>query len=183
MRLLAILALALAAAAPEPTLQQSADRLVSTSEIPGVITLLERDGHRTVVAAGLADVARRRRLRPDDRFWAGSVTKSFVATVVMQLVAERRLRLGDTVESLLPGRLREGRRIRLRNLLNHTSGLPDYMTLEPWRSAVARDPRVVIPPRRLVSSAARLPLEFAPGSRAEYSNTNYLVLAEILERR
>ena len=56
------------------------------------------------------------------------------------------------------------------------------MSLEPWRSAVARNPRVVIPPRRLVSSAARLPLEFRPGSRASYSNTNYLVLAEILER-
>jgi D-alanyl-D-alanine carboxypeptidase len=183
MRLLAILALALVAAAPEPSLQQSADRLVATSEIPGVITLLERDGRRTIVAAGLADVARQRPLRPDDRFWAGSVTKSFGATVVMQLVAERRLRLDATVESLLPGRLRAGRRIRLRNLLNHTSGIPDYMTLEPWRSAVARNPRVVIPPRRLVSSAARLPLEFAPGSRAEYSNTNSLVLAEILERR
>jgi D-alanyl-D-alanine carboxypeptidase len=186
MRLLAVLALTgavAAGAAPQPTLQQSADRLVAASEIPGVITLLEVDGRRTVVAAGLADVARRRPLRPDDRFWVGSVTKSFVATVVMQLVAEGRLSLDATVESLLPGRLREGRRIRLRNLLNHTSGIPDYMRLEPWQSAVARNPRVVVPPRRLVSSAAHLPLEFEPGSRAEYSNTNYLVLAEILERR
>jgi D-alanyl-D-alanine carboxypeptidase len=86
------------------------------------------------------------------------------------------------VSKLLPGRLREGRRIRLRNLLNHTSGIPDYLELEPWRSAVARNPRVVISARRLVSSAARLPLEFRPGSQASYSNTNYLVLAEILER-
>ncbi len=86
------------------------------------------------------------------------------------------------MERLLPGRLREGPRIRLRNLLNHTSGIPDYMRLEPWGSAVSRNPRVVIPARRLVSSAAGLPLEFAPGSQAEYSNTNYLVLAEIVER-
>jgi D-alanyl-D-alanine carboxypeptidase len=105
-----------------------------------------------------------------------------VATVVTQLVAQRRLGLDDTVNRLLPGRLRAGRRIRLRHLLNHTSGIPDYMNLEPWSSAVARNPRVVIPPRRLVSSAASLSLEFRPGSQASYSNTNYLVLAEILER-
>jgi D-alanyl-D-alanine carboxypeptidase len=187
MRSLAALALAsvlLGGAGPPPQeeLQRAADRLVTTSEIPAVITLFEQDGRQTVVAAGHADLAARRKARPGDRFWVGSVTKAFVATLVMQLVAEHRLRLDDTVDRLVPGRLRAGRQIRLRNLLNHTSGIPDYMSLEPWRSAVARNPRVVIPPRRLVSSAARLPLEFRPGSRASYSNTNYLVLAEVLER-
>ena len=88
------------------------------------------------------------------------MTKSFVATVVMQLVAERKLRLDDTIDHLLPGRFREGRQIRLRHLLNHTSGIPDYMQLEPWSSAVARNPRVVIPARRLVSAAARASLAF-----------------------
>ena len=165
----------------EPELQRAADQLVATSDIPAVITLLEQDGHRTVVASGEADIGHRR-ARPDDRFWVGSVTKSFVATVVMQLVAERRLSLDDKVSKLLPRRLREGRRIRLRNLLNHTSGIPDYMELEPWRSAVGRNPRVVISPRRLVASAAGLALEFRPGSRASYSNTNYLVLGEIVQR-
>jgi D-alanyl-D-alanine carboxypeptidase len=135
-----------------------------------------------VIAAGHADVARRTKARPDHRFWVGSVTKTFVATVVMQLVAEGKLALDDTVERRLPGRLRSGRQIRIRHLLNHTSGLPDYMRLEPWASAVSRNPRVVIPARRLVASAAALPLEFRPGSRASYSNTNYLVLGEILER-
>ena len=185
MRLLAALAIALVAgAAPpsQPELQRAADRLVATSDLPGVIALFEQDGRRIVVAAGLADRGRGRKARPDSRFWVGSVTKSFVATVVMQLVAEGALGLDDTVEQRLPGRLREGRRVRIRQLLNHTSGIPEYMRLEPWTSAVARNPRVVIPARRLVSSAASLGLEFAPGSRAEYSNTNYLVLAEIVER-
>jgi D-alanyl-D-alanine carboxypeptidase len=187
MRLLAALTLAgalLAGGTPpsKSELQRSADRLVATSEIPGVIALFEQDGRRTVVAAGNADLAGRRKARPDDRFWVGSVTKSFVATVVMQLVAEGRLRLDDTVDHRLPGRLREGRRVRIRHLLNHTSGISDYMRLEPWGSAVGRNPRVVIPARRLVSSAAGLPLEFTPGSMASYSNTNYLLLAEIVER-
>ena len=165
----------------ETELQHAADRLIATSDIPAVITLVAQDGHQTVVAAGDAEIGRRK-ARPEDRFWVGSITKSFVATVVMQLVAERKLRLDDRVSTLLPGRLREGRRIRLRNLLNHTSGIPNYMDYEPWWSAVARNPRVVIPARQLVSSVAKVPLEFAPGSRASYSNTNYLVLAEILER-
>jgi D-alanyl-D-alanine carboxypeptidase len=174
----------MAGAAPpsESDLQHNADRLVATTDIPAVITLVEQDGQRVVVAAGDADIAEHRAARADDRFWVGSVTKTFVATLVMQLVAERRLRLDDTVHRFLPKRLREGRRIRIRHLLNHTSGLPDYMRLEPWRSAVGRNPRVVIPQRRLVFSAAKLPLGFRPGSRADYSNTNYLVLAEILER-
>ena len=186
MRPIAALAVAgvLLVGAPAPSeteLQRAADRLIATSDIPAVITLVEQDGKRTIVASGHAVIGGRK-ARPDDRFWVGSITKSFVATVVMQLVAEHKLGLDDRVSTLLPGRLREGRRIRLRNLLNHTSGIPDYMGLEPWRSAIARNPRVVISPRRLVSSAAWLPLEFPPGSQASYSNTNYLVLAEILQR-
>lgn len=192
MRLYALLALvgaalvgtALAGAAPplKAELQRNADRLVATTELPGIVTLVGQDGRRTVVSAGLADVVRRRPMRPTDRFWVGSITKAFVATVVMQLVAENRLGLDDTVEELLPGRLGEGQRIRLRHLLGHTSGIPEYMRLDPWATAVSRNPRAVIPARRLVSSAAGLPLDFEPGTRASYSNTNYLVLAEILER-
>ncbi len=186
MRLIPALAVAVAglagAAAPsEPELQRAADNLIATSDIPAVITLVEEDGERVIVAAGEAEIGRRK-ARPDDRFWVGSITKSFVATLVMQLVAERKLRLDGRISELVPGRIRAGRRIRLRNLLNHTSGIPDYMGLESWTSAVARDPRVVISPRRLVSSASRLGLEFQPGSRASYSNTNYLLLAEILQR-
>lgn len=186
MRPIAALAVAgvLLGGAPAPTeseLQRAADRLIATSDIPAVITLVQQDGRRIVVAAGHAEIGGRK-ARADDRFWVGSITKSFVATVVMQLVDEHKLGLEDRVSTLLPGRLREGRRVRLRNLLNHTSGIPNYMDLEPWRSAVARNPEVVISPRRLVSSAARLPLVFPPGSQASYSNTNYLILAEILQR-
>jgi D-alanyl-D-alanine carboxypeptidase len=165
----------------EPHLQRAADELIATSDIPAVITLVAQDGERVVVAAGDAEIGKRK-ARPEDRFWTGSVTKSFVATVVMQLVSEHKLRLDDRVSKLLPGRIREGRRIRLRNLLDHTSGIPNYMELEPFRSMVRRNPRVVIPARRFVAAAGRLPLEFRPGSRASYSNTNYLVLAEIVQR-
>ena len=130
----------------------------------------------------VADRTRGRKVRPADRFWVGSVTTSFVATVVMQLVVEQRLGLDRPWSGSCPAASARDGGFGVRNLLDHTSGIPDYMRLEPWGSAVARNPRVVIPARRLVSSAAGLPLEFEPGSQASYSNTNYLVLAEILER-
>jgi D-alanyl-D-alanine carboxypeptidase len=166
---------------PEQELQRNADRLVATTKIPAVVTLVEEDSQRVVVASGHAQVGGRR-ARPEDRFWVGSVTKTFVATVVMQLVAERRLKLDHKVHRYLPGRLRAGRRIRIRHLLNHSSGIPEYMHHEPWSSTIARNPRAVIPAKRLVSSVAKLPLDYRPGSQASYSNTNYLVLGEILER-
>ena len=165
----------------QPALQEAADELIATSDIPAVITLVEVDGKRTTVASGVATLGGRT-ARPDDRFWVGSITKSFVAVVVMQLVDEGKLHLGDRLSTLLPGRLREGRRIRLANLLNHTSGIAEYMLLDPWQTAVARNPRVVISPDRLVSAAGRGSLGFPPGTRASYSNTNYLVLAEVVRR-
>jgi D-alanyl-D-alanine carboxypeptidase len=179
-----LLTTAFASAAPPPRaeLQRQADRLVRTSDIPAVVVLVERDGRRTIVAAGLADRARRVAARPGSRFWVGSITKSFVAVVVMQLVAEGVVGLDDRVETWLPGALRAGTRVRLRHLLNHTSGVPDYMALDPWRSAIAGDPRAVIAPERLIASAGKLSLEFEPGSQASYSNTNYLILGEIVER-
>ena len=171
-----------AGASSTPALQRATDRLVATSDIPGVITLVEQDGRRTLAAAGLADIPRRQKIRTGDRFWIGSVTKSFMAAAVMQLVDEGRLSLDDTVEKLLPGRVREGRKIRLRHLLSHTSGIPEYMGLQPFTSVVRANPRVIIPARRLIAAAAKLPLEFEPGSQAAYSNTNYLVVGEILMR-
>ncbi len=180
--LFAALAAALAAVPSQSELQREADRLVAQSDIPAVVTVFEQDGVRHVVAAGLADVTRRRPARPSDRFWVGSVTKAFVGTVVMQLVAERKLALDDTLARRLPGRVREGRRVRIRHLLNHTSGIPEYMLYEPFRTATRSNPRVVIPSRRLIASVVRLPLDFAPGSRASYSNTNYLLLGELIER-
>ena len=60
-----------------------------------------------------------------------ALSLTFVAVAVMQLGAEGRLSLDDTVEKRLPGWAKQGRRVRIRNLLNHTSGIPNYMEFEP----------------------------------------------------
>jgi D-alanyl-D-alanine carboxypeptidase len=92
---------------------------------PGVIALVD-EGHAVRLdAAGVADTRSKRALRPTDRFRAASITKSFVATVALQLVGEGKLKLSDTVERRLPGILPYGETVTLRQLLNHTSGVPD----------------------------------------------------------
>ncbi|MFJ2266229.1 serine hydrolase domain-containing protein [Streptomyces sp. NPDC087849] len=111
-----------------------------------------------------------------DRFRAGSITKTFVATVVLQLAGEGRLRLSDTVDRLLPGLIHgngnDGRRITLRALLGHTSGLYDY-TADTSAHPVS------------ATAAVRLALAHRPTNapgRYSYSNTNYVVLGLIVRR-
>ncbi|MFC9222482.1 serine hydrolase domain-containing protein [Streptomyces hygroscopicus] len=136
-------------------------------------------------AAGVADRAAGRPMTPDLKFRTGSVAKTFTATVVLQLVAEHRLRLDDTVQSLLPDQVRtdnalSGAPITVRQLLNHTSGLYDYIDglLPHFRRLDQYWPR-----DQLISTGLAQPRYFpAPGTRFRYSNTNYLLLDLIVER-
>ncbi|MDT0405944.1 MULTISPECIES: serine hydrolase domain-containing protein [Streptomyces] len=111
-----------------------------------------------------------------DHFRAGSITKTFVATVVLQLADEGRLSLSDTVEKYLPGLIRgtgnDGRALSLRSLLTHTSGLHDF-------SADTKG-RVPLTPAR----AVRIALAHPPTAlgRYSYSNTNYVLLGLIIEQ-
>jgi D-alanyl-D-alanine carboxypeptidase len=111
-----------------------------------------------------------------DHFRAGSITKTFVATVVLQLAAEHRLTLSDPVERYLPGLLRgrrtDGRRITLRALLTHTSGLPDF-------AQVTRG-KVPLTPLQDVRLALSLP-PARPGHYS-YSSTNYVLLGMVVRQ-
>ena len=183
--LLAATAMARPAAphAPAAALQKAADALVSAG-VPGVV-VLTRDGDRTTtVSSGLAEVAHRTPMRPADRFRVASLAKSYTATVVLQLVGEGKLRLGDSVERWLPGVVPHGERITIRELLNHTSGLADFerlpVVLKPYLSG---DLGHHWSPRTLVRLAvAHKPL-FAPGTGESYSSTNYLLAGLIVEAR
>jgi D-alanyl-D-alanine carboxypeptidase len=153
------------------------ERVVSAG-VPGALALV-RDGDRTqTAAAGLADVGTRRKLRPEDRFRVGSVTKTFVATIVLELAAEKHLRLDEPVARRLPGLLPDGGRITIRDLLAHRSGLADVAD-DP---AVLNGARADWSPRRLVALVARQPRIAAPGGAFHYSSTNYLVLGLLVER-
>jgi hypothetical protein len=105
-----------------PVLQQEMDGVVDA----GVVGLV-RIGERTWQgASGLGDLRAKRPARASDRFRIGSVTKSFVATLVLQLAGEDRLSLDGNLQRRLPGLVPGGEKLTVRQLLNHTSGLYNY---------------------------------------------------------
>jgi D-alanyl-D-alanine carboxypeptidase len=142
-----------------------------------------RDDHRvTQAASGVADLRTGRRMRPGLHYRVGSVTKPFVATVVLQLVAEGRLSLQDTVERWLPGTLPYGDQVTIRQLLNHTSGVPDN-SLEPLvvLYTFPHGRSRAWTPRELVALIADQPPDFPPGTGWSYSNTGYVLAGMIVE--
>lgn len=169
-----------AAPAEAVHLREALDAVVAAG-VPGALVLV-REGDRTIrLAAGYGNLARRTPMRASDRFRIGSETKTFVATVVRQLVGEGKLSLTDTVEQWLPGLVPGGEKITVRQLLTHTSGLYDYAEDKVFGGQLA-NVRKVWAPRRLVALAtAHKPL-FAPGARWSYSNTGYILLGLIVEK-
>ncbi|GAA2143831.1 serine hydrolase domain-containing protein [Kitasatospora kazusensis] len=169
------------AGADRTALQHALDQAVADG-IPGVIAEV-RDGNGTWRGtSGVADLGDGRRATAADRFRVGSVTKSFVSTVVLQLVAEGRLGLDDPIERDLPGVLADGRNITVRQLLNHTSGLYDYLNVVLSQPDPIRTARTATyTPQQLIALSAAHGPQFAPGTSWAYSNTNYVVLGLMVE--
>lgn len=126
----------------------------------------------------------------DPEFRIASTSKTFTAVVVLQLAAEHRLSLDDTVAHWLPGVVsghgNDGRRVTVRDLLRQTSGIYDYVQDPDVQDRMLNhfdDNRFDdTPPEQLVAVAMSHPPLFAPGSRWAYSNTNYLLAAMIAEK-
>jgi D-alanyl-D-alanine carboxypeptidase len=180
---LALAGAAQAAAPAAPSRVAAAADAVVAAGVPGV-SVYARSGSRTaVVVRGYADLATRRPLTAADRFRIGSVTKSFVATVVLQLVRERKLALDDSIAQYLPGLVPNGSAITLRQLLSHTSGLADYFSNKRILAPYAHSHTYDWPHEQLVRiSTADRPV-FAPGApgRAAYSNTGVFLLGLAIE--
>jgi hypothetical protein len=113
------------AAVQKTTLRQSTQALLKVG-IPGAVVVTKKPGNVARIAAGVDLAATRRPILAGDRFRVGSLTKTFTATLVLQLSEEHRLSLGDSVEGWLPGLVPNGDAISVRQLLQHTSGLYDY---------------------------------------------------------
>ncbi|HYN96123.1 MAG TPA: serine hydrolase domain-containing protein [Pilimelia sp.] len=178
--------------APAAAAPRKADRAALQGALDGVVAagavgaLVEvRDPHgRWRGSSGVAALGTTRPVPVEGRFRVGSITKMFVATVVLQLVGEERLRLDDSVEAWLPGAVPSGHRITVRQLLNHTSGVYDYLYTLPlpprpefldnrWRTWTATE--------QIQRAVANPPTFEPPGSAYAYSNTGYLLLGRIVE--
>ncbi|MFI7100984.1 serine hydrolase domain-containing protein [Streptomyces sp. NPDC050161] len=169
---------AFAAAGPD-TVQQGLNALVRTDGLPAALaSVKDREGHTRTYTAGVGDLATGAKVPDDGQVRIGSNTKTFTAVVVLQLVAEGKIRLDAPVDTYLPGLVRgkgiDGRRITVRHLLQHTSGLPNYTDydLQPRHYE----------PRELLDIALRHKAHFAPGKKWEYSNTNYVLAGLIVQK-
>jgi D-alanyl-D-alanine carboxypeptidase len=114
------------------------------------------------------------------RFRIASVTKTFTATLVLQLAEQGKLRLDDTVERYLPGVVPDGRHITIRELLGHRSGLANYTDFTDWLARA--DQSTSTRPIDVLRFAASQPPVAPPNTGFWYSNTNYIALGLIIER-
>jgi D-alanyl-D-alanine carboxypeptidase len=171
---------------PAVTERPALDRMaeyVHSEGAPGVALLVRNRSGTWRAASGLAVVDPPRPLRGSDRFRVASVTKTFTATVVLQLVGEGRIALDDRIDRRLPRVIPPRRAITIRQLLNHTSGLYDFVRDRRFQaSRLVRNPRLVVSPREQISIALDHPQEFRPGTDWGYSNTGYEVLGLLVER-
>jgi D-alanyl-D-alanine carboxypeptidase len=164
-----------------PTLRKEMKNLV-TAGVPGVVVLVRRDGRTVRLASGYSNLAKKTPMHVGDRFRIGSVTKSFVATVLLQLAGEGKLSLEDSIDRWLPGVVPKGEDITIRHLLGHRSGLFDYLAdekvLQPYLSG---NFGYVWTPQQLIAVATSHAPPFEPGAKFSYSNTNYILLGLIVE--
>jgi D-alanyl-D-alanine carboxypeptidase len=165
---------------------------VVAAGLPG-ITVQTRDSRGSwQSAAGVGNLRTGQPRGKNDRFRIASITKTFVATVLLQMEAEGRLDLDDPVERWLPGLIRgngnDGHRITVRQLLGHTSGLFDYLADELYvRTYIVGEGFLkhrydTLPPAKHVKVALSHPPLFEPGAQHSYSNTNYILAGLIIER-
>ncbi|GAA2520486.1 serine hydrolase domain-containing protein [Pilimelia columellifera] len=163
-------------------------KLLDAEHAAGMIGVLARVRDSRWSWSGAAGVARLddgAPMRPRLRHRVGSITKSFVATAVLQLVGERRVRLDEPIATYLPNALPTelGAKITVRHLLQHTSGLGNYTSaLLTGPEAIEKAQITTYRPAELMAMGLTLPATNEPGAAWSYSNTNYILLGMLLER-
>jgi CubicO group peptidase (beta-lactamase class C family) len=143
--------------------------------IPGLALAVMKNGE--IVRAegyGFASIKLKKPAKPDTIFKIASISKQFIATGIMLLVQEGRLRLDDPVSKYLEGTPASWKPITIRHLLTHTAGLV--------REPPGFDPSKIRSDADVIRSAYGVPLRFAPGDKYEYSNVGYFALGEIIRR-
>ncbi|MGH7179369.1 MAG: serine hydrolase [Tepidisphaeraceae bacterium] len=171
------------AESPGPSLEQRLDALVTevypASNDPGLAVLVMVDGKPVLRRGyGVADLQSGARVTPDMVFRLASVTKQFTAVCVLQLVQAGKVLLTDPISKYVPEFDTQGKTITIENLLSHSSGIPNVTAQEEFKAQQTKD----LKPVDTFALIAGKPLEFEPGSRFKYSNTNYLLLGVVIEK-
>ncbi len=147
---------------------------------PGATALISRKGEVVYHAAfGKANLEHQVEMRTDHIFRIGSITKQFTAAAILKLWEEGKLSLDDDITKFLPDYPTQGQKITVRHLLNHTSGIKSYTSLERWD---AQEHRRDLTPLEMIDSFKDEPMDFAPGDEFRYNNSGYFILGYIIEQ-
>ena len=167
-------------------LKSRAQGLVDAGYPAALAAVSDAKGESAGVAVGKGNLETGQAPPMDGEVRIGSNTKTFVAVVVMQMVQEGKVGLDEPIETYLPGLIKgegiDGSKITVRQLLQHTSGLPEYTDTTPGRSDIFQIKDHYIPSRDLLDTALGKPAAFEPGTQWAYTNTNYVVLGMLVER-
>jgi len=171
-----------ASAAPSARALQGAAQAVIDAGGSGILIRMHDGTRIRTVTAGVGDQDTGRRVKNKDQYQIGSQTKTFMAVLALQLVAEGRVDLDESIETYLPGVVPGGDAITVRMLLQHTSGLDNYTDNADLLEVVGQDPYYPLSVETALDSAFAAGPGFAPGTAWEYSNTGYLIIGRMLEQ-
>lgn len=168
------------ASAQSAAVDDAVTRIVTRDDLAGGIAVVRDGTDVSRSTAGYSDLNTKAGFAPKTHVRAASITKTFVAATILQLVAEGKLDLDAPIETYVPGRVRgngiDANAITLRQLLRHQSGLPEYFDDD---TPVPADP---VTADRLLDAALTRPVQFAPGSALKYTNTNYVIAGLLIEK-
>ncbi len=162
--------------------QRGLDQLVrAKGGPPGAIATIYRDGKLTVLRSGRSNVNAPTPPRPAEHMRIASVAKAFSGAAALHLVATGKLGLDQTIAQLLSGMPAAWGDVTVRQMLDHTSGLPDYSESKGFHEQLTDDPGGFVSTKTIIDWVRAKPLEFAPGSDYRYSNTDNIVVGLIVE--
>lgn len=146
---------------------------------PGGVALVVKDG-KTIYrkAFGMANLELGVKMKPENVFRIGSITKQFTATAIMQLIEQGKIKLDDDITKYIKDYPTHGYTITIENLLTHTSGIKSYTGLKKWTSEVRKKN---FTPKEMVDYFKSEPMDFAPGEKFMYDNSGYFLLGYIIE--
>ena len=164
----------------------AAQNLVDGGYPAALTAVRDKDGNTIGAAAGVGNLETGEAPPLDGEVRIGSNTKTFVAVVILQLVQEGKITLDEPIETYLPGLLHgegiDAAKITVRQLLQHTSGLPEYTDTVPGETDIFQIRDNYYSTRDLLDIALTKPAAFEPGSQFRYTNTNYIVLTLLAEK-
>ena len=170
-------------AAQKRDLKATIQTLVDNAYPGALAAKTDKDGNTVGATAGKGNLATGEAPPLDGEVRIASNTKTFVAVLIMKMVEEGKVKLDEPIETYLPGIVKgqgvDGKKITVRQLLQHTSGLPDFGDGQLDYFAIRND---YVSPRDVLDGVLSRPAQFAPGAKFQYNNANYVVLGLLAER-